>query len=74
MKSEILTEIVGSPIYTMFGDVYVVFQVNENGKGIFTVKINDYVFEDENYLSLMKKLDVEGILFRWGPIFKEGRG
>lgn len=64
MKSEILTEIVGSPIYTIFGDVYVVFQVNENGKGIFTVKINDYVFEDENYLSLMKKLDVEGILFR----------
>ena len=64
MKSEILTEIVGSPIYTMFGDVYVVFQINENGKGIFTVKINDYVFEDENYLSLMKKLDVEGILFR----------
>ena len=64
MKSEILTEIVGSPIYTMFGDVYVVFQINENGKGIFTVRINDYVFEDENYLSLMKKLDVEGILFR----------
>ena len=64
MKSEILTEIVGSPIYTIFGDVYVVFQVKENGKGIFTVKINDYVFEDENYLSLMKKLDVEGILFR----------
>ena len=58
------TQIVGAPIYTMFGDVYVVFQVNENGKGIFTVKINDYVFEDENYLSLMKKLDVEGILFR----------
>lgn len=58
------TQIVGSPIYTMFGDVYVVFQINENGKGIFTVKINDYVFEDENYLSLMKKLDVEGILFR----------
>lgn len=57
------TQIVGAPIYTMFGDVYVVFQVNENGKGIFTVKINDYVFEDENYLSLMKKLDVEGILF-----------
>ena len=64
MKSEILAEIVGSPIYTMFGDVYVVFQINENGKGIFTVRINDYVFEDENYLSLMKKLDVEGILFR----------
>ena len=58
------TQIVGSPIYTMFGDVYVVFQVNENGKGIFTVKINNYVFEDENYLSLMKKLDVEDILFR----------
>lgn len=64
MTRVLLTEIVGSPIYTMFGDVYVVFQVNENGKGIFTVKINDYVFEDENYLSLMKKLDVEGILFR----------
>lgn len=64
MTMVLLTEIVGSPIYTMFGDVYVVFQVNENGKGIFTVKINDYVFEDENYLSLMKKLDVEGILFR----------
>lgn len=57
-------QIVGSPIYTMFGDVYVVFQVNENGKGIFTVKINDYVFEDENYLSLMRKLDDEDILFR----------
>lgn len=64
MTRVLLTEIVGSPIYTMFGDVYVVFQINENGKGIFTVKINDYVFEDENYLSLMKKLDVEGILFR----------
>lgn len=64
MQNKLLTEIVGSPIYTMFGDVYVVFQINENGKGIFTVKINDYVFEDENYLSLMKKLDVEGILFR----------
>jgi hypothetical protein len=48
----------------MFGDVYVVFQVNENGKGIFTVKINDYVFEDENYLSLMRKLDDEDILLR----------
>ena len=64
MKTLTQTQIVGSPIYTMFGDVYVVFQINENGKGIFTVKINDYVFEDENYLSLMKKLDVEGILFR----------
>lgn len=64
MPTTSINQIVGSPIYTMFGDVYVVFQINENGKGIFTVKINDYVFEDENYLSLMKKLDVEGILFR----------
>ena len=63
MTSTLINQIVGSPIYTMFRDVYVVFQINENGKGIFTVKINDYVFEDENYLSLMKKLDVEGILF-----------
>ena len=64
MTSTSINQIVGSPIYTMFGDVYVIFQVNENGKGIFTVKINDYVFEDENYLSLMRKLDDEDILFR----------
>ena len=68
MQNKLLTEIVGSPIYTMFGDVYVVFQINENGKGIFTVKINDYVYEDENYLSLLKKLDVEGILFSLSPV------
>lgn len=30
----------------------VIFQINEIGKGIFMVKINDNVFDYEKYLSL----------------------